>query len=1153
MKRITKLPVLIAVSALLFVHAATAQYSAYHRAPAERAGWWTLGLNAGLAYQTGDVCIDPGGWGAGITLAKNLYYRQGAALAFDLRGRMLYTKTLGLDDYRHYGIDKNSALNNTWGLDYVSSPGYVFANYRTDMGEMALEGVFTFNRLRERTGIVLSLYGGVGLDWYRARIDQEGEYGTYEPYYEVIDTTQRSKAIRTDLQYILDGKYETNADGFHHGFGKIGIMPAAGLELGYQLSPRFYASIGHKMTFSGTDLLDGQQWNSDNTATGNNDLHHYTSFDLKWVIQAGEKIKKPEISLREPARSPYTSQRRDYVVRAQVLHVRSGADIHFIFNGRSAPFDFRDNVLTAYVDLHPGRNTAIITASNQAGSDREDVLLFYEEPKYIPPGPGVPPGPPPNPHQPPPPAYAPSVEITVPGSPEVTSNSQTYQVRARIRYAAAHDVRLYINGRSSGNFYLQNEDFSATIQLERGTNQVRITAENPRGKDEDRVNILYEVQRPGNSPTVTITDPAVATSQTTETTAQIRAEIRYVGSKSDIRFEWNGMQVYDFEYSLSTGIFSKTVALQPGDNTAVIKATNAYGSDEDDATIRRIGQIHLPKPPVVTLLEPADNSIFSRPEVTLKAEVQHITDKSQITVKVNGSVFNGFSFDKINHRISGPITLIPGANTIYIKAVNADGSDEVNATVRYQAPVLQPPVVAFVSPANNSQATQLQVTVKATIQHITGKQDIVFTVNGTNQSLFTYAPATKVLEATVTLQGGTNSIRIRATNADGSDEETLNLRYTAPLPAPEVVITQPSANPFPTNQSQAAVKATVRNVRDRSDISMTVNGKPFTNFNYNTSTKELEASVPLANGKNDVVVRAATTAGSGQDAIAIQYSAPQPPSVTLQTPKNGSTVNSAAQTVTATITGVKSAAEISFFVNGTAVTTFSYATGKFNGSCTLKPGANTLRITARNANGSDEASAAVTYTPLQPKPVVVFVTPKKAGTIVTKANIQVTATIQHVTDKKQVSFKVDGKLYSAFQFDAKSGTLTASILLNPGETALQIEAVNASGKAVANSSVVFQENVSQPPVVTILSLSQPTANPMNPDIGRSTILATITHTMGRKGITLTVNGQPVSGFSFDATTHTLQHVIDLQRGVNTVKIRATNADGADEETRTVEW
>src|SRR5690606_21310619 len=118
------------------------------------------------------------GYGFGFTLGKNVYYQPGAPLSFDIRGRLLYARSFGLDAVLSYNIDKNSALNGSEDLNYLNYPeatgvtkGFVFQNHRTDLGELGLEAVLTLNKLKENTGIKVSLYGGAGLDYYNVKTD----------------------------------------------------------------------------------------------------------------------------------------------------------------------------------------------------------------------------------------------------------------------------------------------------------------------------------------------------------------------------------------------------------------------------------------------------------------------------------------------------------------------------------------------------------------------------------------------------------------------------------------------------------------------------------------------------------------------------------------------------------------------------------------------------------------------------------------------------------------------------------------------------------------------------------------------------------------------------------------------------------------------
>ena len=279
------------------------------------------------------------GYGFGLTLGKNLYYKPGAPLIFDLRGRALYSQSYGLDAQRSYGILRNDALNGfNSSLDYTKDnggTGFVFQNHKTHMGELGLEGVLTFNKLREQTNVILSVFGGVGLDWYKTNLDQRDRNGLYSDAYLAIDTLRSVSSIRQNLKNnILDGNYETSAQ--EHGeFGRLGIMPNVGLELGYQLTPNFSIGMGHKVTFAGTDLLDGQKWENNNLATNDNDIHHYTNLNLRWIIQPKEnKIDPPVIEIIEPFSNPHTSRNPNGYVRAKISNIKSAMDINYLVNGR---------------------------------------------------------------------------------------------------------------------------------------------------------------------------------------------------------------------------------------------------------------------------------------------------------------------------------------------------------------------------------------------------------------------------------------------------------------------------------------------------------------------------------------------------------------------------------------------------------------------------------------------------------------------------------------------------------------------------------------------------------------------------------------------------------------------------------------------------
>ncbi|MEM8909767.1 MAG: hypothetical protein AAGD05_18105, partial [Bacteroidota bacterium] len=495
-------------------------------------GYWTFGLNGGLSYQQSDINARLNGYGVGLTLAKNLYYQPGAPFAFDLRGRALYSQSYGLDAERSYGILRNDAINgiNNGFVDYTKNgggPGFVFQNHKTHMGELGLEAVLTFNELREKTNVILSVFGGVGIDWYKTNLDQLDGTTLYTDAYTSIDTMRSFSSIRQNLKNnILDGNYETNA-AEHGDFGRIGIMPSLGLELGYQLTPKFSIGLGHKVTFSGTDLLDGQKWNNDNLATNNNDIHHYTNLHLRWIVQPEEdRLSPPVIKIIEPFTNPHTTRDPNGFVRAKISNINSAMDVDFLVNGQARRFDYDRGYLNSSFLLEPGRNEVLITATNTAGQDQKKVLILYQEAVID--DPII--------NDPTTPIEPPFVDITRPFNNSETVSDDRYRLEAEVRYVnRKRDINLRVNGRSIRDFRYSTSrgTLTADIRLKTGENRIDIEVRNQDGVAEDQA-VIYLEEPYYEAPTVRITKPYDNPHYTEKSKEVLEAKIRNVNNAADI-------------------------------------------------------------------------------------------------------------------------------------------------------------------------------------------------------------------------------------------------------------------------------------------------------------------------------------------------------------------------------------------------------------------------------------------------------------------------------------------------------------------------------------------------------------------------------------------------------------------------------------------
>jgi len=137
-------------------------------------------------------------------------------------------------------------------------------------------------------------------------------------------------------------------------------------------------------------------------------------------------------------------------------------------------------------------------------------------------------------------------------------------------------------------------------------------------------------------------------------------------------------------------------------------------------------------------------------------------------------------------------------------------------------------------------------------------------------------------------------------------------------------------------------------------------------------------------------------------------------------------------------------------------------------------------------------------------------------------------------------FKLNGKLTD--NFTLSRGKITAQVKLRTGKNTINITVKNSSGSASDATTVTYKKEgpvVATPPTVKITSASEPTVNPFNPSVGKSTILATIKNISNKSQITFTVDGKKITDFEWSARGGSFKAVINLKEGDNEVVIKAS--------------
>ena len=1137
---------------------AVAQVSTTSRwTPPGGRGYVTLGLNTGWSYQSSDVKTRYTGWGVGMTLAKNLAYQPGGWLAVDLRGRALYHNSFGLGVDRSFGIANNEGLNGlsrTFATtqDYVTgvptTEQFVYQNYRTDAGELAAELIFTFNRLREKTNVLFSLYGGLGLDGYYTRYDQFNDAtGTnYASAYQAIDPSQSNSSVRRDLINLRDGKYETLADNYSKDFIKFGLMPAVGFELGYQLTRRFSVTVGHKFTFTRTDDFDGQRWKDGigtATKTTNNDLHHYTSLGLNWIVSSDRaKCHDPEIEFRDPAATSVNTASGTYTIRASTKNVRSAADLTLMVNGFQQNFNYNNGGIVGNIYLQNGRNEVVLRANNECGSDQETRTIIYSGRDIPPVVDPVRPNPTPD--------TKPDINITEPNAKKRQTTENNIQVLATVTNLNGGTVEMFVNGTKTNDFTLRGNGINANVPLNIGVNTVRFVAQNSTGSDQDQIEIRRITEDPSTiKPDVEIVDPNTPNATVGNDKYTVRAVVRNVNSRNEISVTVDGSSSNSFTYDASTKALTIEVVVPSGRSTiVVIRAANAAGSDEESVSIKKLGDITKPMPPVVNIIDPANGAVFATAVTDLRASVQNVENRNDITVYVNGAEQTSVTWDNKRKQITGGITLQLGTNTIKVRARNSYGTDEATTTVIYKTATKKLPTVVIQQPLDNSTTSTVKTYVRANTTNVASSNDIDFRVNGVQKIIFDFNEATGAFDANIDLKPGANTIVIRVTNPDGNAEDVANVTYNVAKNPPVVTITTPNNNST-TTVAKTQVRATVTRITFKSDVELRLNGTKITNFDFNSTSGILDATVTLRDGSNNIEVRGTNADGTDAAQVTTMLNTPvapkNPPSVTISQPANGSTTTTDKATLRATITNIPARGGITVTLNGAAITTYNFnpSTGVLDANVTLKSGSNTFTVRATNADGTDEASANVTYNAVVPvvaKPDVTITAPK-SGTVTPTPSTNVTATITNVTKPSDVTYTVNGVPTNGFTL--KGTSFTATTLLKPGVNTITIRATNTGGSDEATTVVTYEapKPIAQKPTVSFVA---PKKTGTVSDKPSRRCVARVTNITDKKEVAVTVNGAAVKSFQFDATNGEVSFVATLKEGANPIVVTATNTAGS---------
>src|ERR1044071_9682699 len=158
------------------------------------------------------------------------------------------------------------------------------------------------------------------------------------------------------------------------------------------------------------------------------------------------------------------------------------------------------------------------------------------------------------------------------------------------------------------------------------------------------------------------------------------------------------------------------------------------------------------------------------------------------------------------------------------------------------------------------------------------------------------------------------------------------------------------------------------------------------------------------------------------------------------------------QAVSANVTNVTAANQVSVVLNNQAVTNFTYTQhGSFavvTFTASLNGGANPFTITGTNSAGTDSKSCVITYkvtTPAAVPPDVNITTPASDPYATNNQAFTLIATVLNVGSSSEITVTSNNAIVMGWTYDMNSHVLNFPTQLTVGTTVFKVTATNANG------------------------------------------------------------------------------------------------------------
>ena len=317
-----------------------------------------------------------------------------------------------------------------------------------------------------------------------------------------------------------------------------------------------------------------------------------------------------------------------------------------------------------------------------------------------------------------------------------------------------------------------SNQLSANVILNPGINIFTLTATNECGLDQKTITIQY---KDCIDPSLSFINPISERTTVIYPSFTFSATINGLQSTQGILVYQNGVLLNNISYNPTTRILQANVTLQPGLNTFTVSLTNNCGSTSSSTTVSYENCIK----PKITSTNPITNTVVSLSALRLKAIIDNITSKENITVTLNGRQVSTTTYNSTTKTADISLQLSSGTNTIIISATNNCGSD--NETIIINLNDCIAPVITI--NGRNSAVSAAAYSLSASIVNMPSREGITVTLNGSPQN-FTFSNGQ--LTSNINLKVGENKLIVSAVRNCGTDSKTVSIIYTKPIIKPAV-------------------------------------------------------------------------------------------------------------------------------------------------------------------------------------------------------------------------------------------------------------------------------------------------------------------------------------------------------------------------------